>query len=148
MSVTLTLARATDFDLLDRLVAAHHAEAGIEQPPEARAAALAPLLDGTAHGAVYLIGPPRSPVGYMVIGFGWSVAKGGVEAKIDELFIRPGVRRRGMATEALVSLMQALARHEVRAVRLEVSPQNEAAQRLAERLRFVPDRAIGQSRQL
>ena len=53
------------------MVAAFHAEAGIAQDDAGRRAALAPLLEGSPYGAVYLIGPARAPVGYLAVCFTW-----------------------------------------------------------------------------
>ncbi|SFP09118.1 GNAT family N-acetyltransferase [Tranquillimonas alkanivorans] len=136
MSVTLTLAQDDDLDRLTRLVGAYHAHAGIEQDAEATRAALEPLLGGTPHGVAYLIGPPKSPVGYIVISFGWSVTRGGLTGTVDEFFIREGVRGRGMGSEALSRLMPALARHGLKALHLEVPQDAPRAHALYKRLGF------------
>lgn len=138
MSAALTLAGPDHLDRLVTLVTAFHAEAGIEMSDEQRRAGLVPLLDGIPHGAAYLIGPPRAPIGYVVITFGWSVEFGGLDAIIDELYVRPGVRGRGIASEALVALPRALATGGLRAIHLEVDRDNEAAVKLYRRAGFRP----------
>lgn len=138
MSAALTLAAPEHLDRVVALVAAFHAEAGIELSDEARRAGLAPLLDGIPHGAVYLIGPPRAPIGYVVITFGWSVEFGGLDGIIDEIYVRPGVRGRGIASEALIALPRALAAGGVQAMHLEVDRNNEAALKLYKRAGFKP----------
>ena len=99
MSAALTLAKPEHLDRLVALCAAFHEEEGITQSDDQRRAALGPLVEGLPYGAVYLIGPPRAPIGYIVICFGWSVEFGGLDAIIDELYIRPGVRGRGIASD-------------------------------------------------
>jgi ribosomal protein S18 acetylase RimI-like enzyme len=136
MSAALTLAAPEHLDRVVSLVAAFHAEAGIEMSDEDRRAGLAPLLDGIPHGVVYLIGPPRAPIGYVVITFGWSVEFGGLDGIIDELYVRPGVRKRGIASEALIALPRALAEGGLRAIHLEVDRDNKAALRLYKRAGF------------
>ncbi|NNE52083.1 MAG: GNAT family N-acetyltransferase [Sulfitobacter sp.] len=138
MSAALTLAKPENLDRLLPLCAAFHADAGIEQTDDARRAALSPLLEGSPYGAIYLIGPARAPIGYIVICFGWSVEFGGLDAIIDELYIRPGVRGRGVATEALIALPRALSSAGLRAVHLEVDRANEAAIKLYRRAGFHP----------
>ena len=138
MSASLTLGAPDHLDKLVTLVTAFHEEAGIEMSDEARRRGLAPLLDGIPHGAVYLIGPPRAAIGYIVICFGWSVEFGGLDAIIDELYIRPGVRGRGIATEALLALPRALAQGGLRAVHLEVDRSDAAAVKLYTRAGFKP----------
>ena len=124
MSASLTLAKPDHLDKLIALVTAFHVEEGIELTDEARRAGVAPLLEGIPYGAAYLIGPPRAPIGYIVITFGWSVEFGGLDAIIDELYIRPGVRGRGIASEALIALPRALAGGGLRAIHLEVDRTN------------------------
>ncbi|GFE51741.1 hypothetical protein So717_34940 [Roseobacter cerasinus] len=138
MSAALTLAQPEHADRLDALVAAFHAEHGIDLPEDARRAGLAPLLDGSPHGAAYLIGPPRAPIGYVVITFGWSVEFGGLDGFIDEIYIRPGVRGRGIASETLQSLPRALAGAGLKALHLEVDRTAEATQKLYTKAGFKP----------
>lgn len=130
----LTLAGPDDLERVVPMVEAFHAEAGIEGA-ELRPA-LQPLLDGSPHGALWLIGPSRAPVGYIVVSFGWSLEFGGLDGLVDEFYIRDGVRGRGMGSEALVSLVQELARSGVRAVHLEVHDENAPAERLYSRIGF------------
>ena len=61
MSATLTLATQEHSEKVLPLVAAFHAEEGLSKSDEAREAAVLPLLEGTPHGALYLIGPLRAP---------------------------------------------------------------------------------------
>ena len=138
MSTALPLARPEDLDRLLPLVEAFHSEEGIVQDDEARVAALMPLLDGSPLGAIYLIGPTRAPVGYIVITFGWSVEFGGMDAFVDEFFIRPKVRGRGMGGDTLTALAGALGDAGVRAFHLEVDYSNETAKRLYLRSGFQP----------
>lgn len=138
MSAALTLAKPEHLDKVTALCADFHAESGISQDDEARRAALAPLLEGSPYGAIYLIGPPRAAIGYMVVCFGWSVEFGGLDAILDELYIRPGVRGRGIATESLIALPRALAAGGLRAIHLEVDRENATAQRLYARAGFKP----------
>ncbi|MEO0379092.1 MAG: GNAT family N-acetyltransferase, partial [Pseudomonadota bacterium] len=126
MSAALTLATVDHFDRLMPLVTAFHAEAGIETDEATRAEGLRPLLEGSPLGAAYLIGPPRAPIGYIAVSFGWSLEFGGMDGFVDELFIRPGVRGRGVASEVLLTLPRALADVGLKALHLEVNAQDTA----------------------
>ena len=137
----LTLARPEDLDRLLPLVEAFHADQGIALDDATRRAALQPLLDGSPHGAVYLAGPRRAPIGYIIIAFGWSVELGGMDGFVDEFFIRPGVRGRGIGSEILNALPRALAGAGLRALHLEVARDNTRARALYEKLRFAPREA-------
>lgn len=138
MSAALTLAQPDHVDRLDALVAAFHQEHGIALGAEARRAGLTPLLDGSPHGAIYLIGPPRAPIGYVVVTFGWSLEFGGLDGFVDEIYIRPGVRGRGIASETLQSLPRALAGAGLKALHLEVDRKADNVQRLYARAGFSP----------
>lgn len=132
----LTLAEASHIDVLMRLVADFHHEAEITQEEDTRRGALLPLLEGSPHGAVYLAGPARAPIGYVIVCFGWSVEFGGMDGFVDELYIRPGVRGRGLGSEILLTLPKALAKAGLRALHLEVAGDSARARKLYERTGF------------
>jgi len=136
VTARLHLAGPDDIDRLLPMVAAYHAHEGIATDEAHRRSALVPLLDGSPHGAVWLIGMARAPVGYIVVTFGWSVELGGMEGFVDEFFIREAVRGRGMGSEVLASLLPELTRAGLRALHLEVATGNAGALRLYERHGF------------
>lgn len=136
MSAALHLAKPEHLDRLLPLIAAFHAQEGLEQTDETRRDALAPLLDGSPYGAVYVVGPARAPIGYVIVTFTWSMEYGGLDAMIDELYIRPAVRGRGLAGEVLQKLARMLKDAHVHAVHLEVHADNPDAHRLYEKSGF------------
>ena len=139
----LNIARTDDLDRVMRLVADHHAESGVEQDPEARRAAILPLLEGSPHGVIYLIGPARAPIGYVAVSFGWSIEFGGMEGVIDEFYIRPGVRGRGIGTEVMHTLPRGLAKAGLKAMHLEIGRDSAGARRIYEKLGFQAREANG-----
>jgi len=132
----LTVARTGDLERLLPMVAACHAETGRDSDEALRRDGLAPLLDGSPHGVVYLIGPPRAPIGYALLSFGWSVARGGLTAQLVEFHIRRAVRGRGIGSEVLVSLPRALAGAGLRAIDVEIDAADTRARAFFARLRF------------
>lgn len=136
MSAALHLAKPDDLPRLQSLVARFHVSEGIQQSDEEREAALRPLLEGSPHGAAYLIGPRQGPVGYIVVSFGYSVEMGGIAGFVDEFYIRENVRGRGMGSEVIRTLIPALAEYGVKALHLEVDHTNDKAKRLYGRLGF------------
>lgn len=138
MTQVLHLATPEDLDKVHRMVAAYHAFEGFETDEETRRAAVAPLLEGSPHGAIWLIGPRMAPVGYVAVSFGWSIELGGLDGVIDELWIREAVRGRGMGSEALLALQKALKAAGIVSLSLEVARGNVTAQRLYERAGFKP----------
>lgn len=136
MTQILHLAAESDIEKLAPMIAAYHALEGIETDEDHRRAAVAPLLEGSPHGAIWLIGPKMSPVGYVAVTFGWSIEMGGLDGFIDEFWIREKVRGRGMGSEAVATLIKSLKGAGLRALHLEVSPGNTRAQSLYGRLGF------------
>lgn len=118
-----------DLDRVTALAGQFHAEMGRDLTDVERRAAFAPLLDGSPHGAAYLFGPARAPTGYLVISFGWSVEFGGLEARIDEIFVRDKVRRRGIGSEAINAIARALAAAGVLVLHLEIDADRPDARR-------------------
>ncbi len=135
---SLHLAGPDDADRVLPLVAAFHAERGFDTDAEHQAGAIMPLLEGSPHGAIWLVGPRKAPVGYIVVTFGWSVEFGGLDAIVDEIYIRAAVRGRGMGGEALDGIAKALREAGVRALHLEVDGKDARAQRFYARARFQP----------
>lgn len=138
MTAAIHLATPQDAAKLLPLIEAFHAEMGIDSDAEHRATALSPLLEGSPLGAVWLFGPTKAPVGYIILTFGWSMEFGGMDANVDELFIRPSVRGRGIATEALAEISKSLQGTGIKALSLEVDREDAATQRLYTRAHFTP----------
>lgn len=138
MSASIHLAGPEDEDRVLSLVAAFHAEQGFELDPAQRRAAIHPLLSGSPYGSVYLIGPQRAPIGYVAVTFTWSLEYGGLDAALDEVYLRPGVRGRGIASEVVSAICKRLFEAGVQLIDLEVDRDNAAARRLYQRMGFEP----------
>jgi hypothetical protein len=136
VSAALHLAGPDDMERLLPMVAACHAEEGIGSDEAHRRAGIGPLLQGSPHGAIYLIGPRVGHVGYIVVSFGWSLAFAGMDGFVDEFWIRPGVRGRGMGSEVLATLIPALEAAGLKALHLEAGVANAGARRLYARHGF------------
>ena len=134
----MTAIRLVTFDDLPHLtplVAAFHQEEGIVSDPKQRDRALIPLLEGSPHGAVYMIGPRNSPMGYVVFSFIWSVEFGGLEAMVDEVYLRHNVRGKGIGKSILKRLFRTMAAHGVHSLSLEVhtkTPKQSSFTRLSD----------------
>ncbi len=140
MTKLLHLAASDDIERLLPMVAAYHVFEGIETDDAHRRAAVEPLLSGSPHGAIWMIGPKMAPVGYIAVSFGWSIEMGGLDGFIDEFWIREKVRGRGMGSEALAGLQATLRDAGVMALHLEVSAENEQAARIYAGAGFEPRR--------
>ncbi|SPF80201.1 GNAT family N-acetyltransferase [Pseudoprimorskyibacter insulae] len=132
----LQLAGPEDLQKILPMVAAFHAEMGYGTDEAHHEQAIAPLLEGVPHGAIWLIGPRMAPVGYVVVSFGWSVEYGGLDAILDEIYVRPKVRGRGMGSEALAGIAKGLREGGVRALHLEVAGDDAKTQEFYARAHF------------
>jgi ribosomal protein S18 acetylase RimI-like enzyme len=136
MSAALHLAGPEDAEKLLPMIAAFHDGEGIASDAAHRKAAIAPLLEGSPLGCIYLIGPRAAPVGYIALTFGWSIEMGGMDGFIDEFYIRANVRGRGMGTEVLLALLPKLEAAGLTALHLEATTQKPELQRLYARAGF------------
>jgi len=112
-------------------------------------AVLAPVPDAYIENTFRELGSPRplaeaffflcggEPVGYCLLTSAFSTEAGGRVQWIEELYIRPEWRGRGLARELFAGL-KARRAPDVRRFRLEVEPDNEAAKRLYRRAGFGP----------
>lgn len=120
MSTAINLGGPADEERLLSLMARYHDERGLAYDDLHRANVAAPLLEGSPLGAVWLIGPQRAPLGYVLVTFGWSVRFGGMIGWVEEVFIRPSVRNRGIGTEVLHAVAVSLGQAGIRALQVRV----------------------------
>ena len=125
------LATPDDLDALLAHVADFYAEDRIALRRERVRAGLAGLLADPAHGAVLLLSTPEAAfVGYITLGWCFSVEQGGRFVLLDELYLVPAVRGRGLGRAAL-ALAAGWARGQgATVVRLEVNHHNARAKAL------------------
>ena len=103
--------RAADLALLERMVRDYYHEDGHRFDAVWQPAALRALVDGEPLGRGWLVMLAARPVGYVVLTLGFSVEAGGREGCLDELFLLPEVRGRGVGRRVLE-----LVEHEARAL--------------------------------
>jgi ribosomal protein S18 acetylase RimI-like enzyme len=91
-------------------------------------------------GHVWLIDEGGAPAGYAVMTLGYSLEFGGRDAFVDELYIRPAYRRRGLGRRAVEVVATYCRDTGVQALHLEVGRENEAAQALYRQAGFADRR--------
>ena len=133
MTSAIHLAGPADLPRITSLMARYHEEAGLPYDAAHRETVTSPLLDGSPLGAVWLIGPARAPLGYILVSFGWSVKDGGMVGWLEEIFIRPSVRKRGIGTESLHAVTVSLRDAGMTALHARLNANNEAAARFCRR---------------
>ena len=89
------------------------------------------------YGRAWLARVDGEAIGYGILGFGFSLEYDGVDAFVDELYLRPAWRGRGIGT-AILNVMESACREAgVTALHLEVDHVNADGQRLYRRHGFV-----------
>ncbi|WP_296424067.1 GNAT family N-acetyltransferase [Yoonia sp.] len=142
MTTAIHLAGPDDGDRVLALIQRSHEERGLPHDDAHRAATILPLLDGSPLGAVWLIGPARAPLGYVMITFGWSVDLGGLIGWVEDIFIRPSVRKRGIGTEVLHGVARTLGQANLRALHANVPDGDNPIARFCAKVGFGHDRTL------
>jgi ribosomal protein S18 acetylase RimI-like enzyme len=136
---------ATSADL-EAVLALHRdffAEDGYAFREEESRANLALLLDDSSLGRLFVLDDGGTVTGYLVLTFSFSLEFHGRDALVDELYIAPGHRGRGLGTKALAAAEAACRELGIRAIHLVVERYKTKAQDLYHRLGFMPyDRII------
>jgi ribosomal protein S18 acetylase RimI-like enzyme len=133
--VSLRAVRPSDLPLLTRMAIAFNDEDGHPLSPAGRRA-LKQLCAGTPHGRAFMIERQRAIIGYVVIGLGFSIEYGGIDAFLDEFYIDQTHRGAGAGTAALQALDEIARKMKVKAMNLEAMEANDRAGRLYERMGF------------
>lgn len=133
--VNLRPAGRGDLGALTRMATAFNKEDGHPLSAAGRRA-LKELCVGTPHGRAYMIKRQGQVVGYIVIGLGFSVEYGGIDAFLDEFYVEEAQRGSGLGTKALAQLIKIARAIKVVALHLEAMPANDGAARLYERFGF------------
>lgn len=99
MSPTIRLATSADVPLLVDLMHEFYAESHVPLDRHEAGASFAHLLGDRTRGAVWLLAAGQAPAGYVVLTVGFSMEYGGLDAFVDDLFVRPAFRRKGFAAQ-------------------------------------------------
>jgi ribosomal protein S18 acetylase RimI-like enzyme len=95
------------------------------------------FLRGSDLGKAWLIEVYNKSAGYVILTLGFSFEYHGREAFIDELYVEPEFRGRGLGTHAMKFAAEQAIALGVNAIHLEVDPQNDDALNLYRRLDYV-----------
>jgi GNAT superfamily N-acetyltransferase len=133
-------AEAADLPVLLPLVREFYRHFGYPYDEPHKREALERLLQNPSLGRVWLLAAgdrARPPIGYLVLVFSFSLESNGTTASIDEFFIEPASRQRGVGTAVLRRVEDACRELGVTAVHLEAEDGNAQATALYLREGFV-----------
>ncbi|MEJ7813220.1 MAG: GNAT family N-acetyltransferase [Gemmatimonadaceae bacterium] len=129
-------ALAGDIPQLVALMAEFYAEAGYPLPTVAATRTFADLLGDARLGRVWLLEAAGAPAGYIVLTISFSMEYGGLRGFVDDLFVRVAYRGQGLATAGLAEVQRMAEALGVRALLVEVGPENDTARRVYGRSGF------------
>ena len=128
--IDLQLVGETDLPAVLPLIADYHAFESVSSTADEREAAARTLLAHPDFGALWLVRADGRNAGYIALCRGFSIEFNGFDAFIDEFYLAPEFRGRGIGTRVL-ELIRAEARAgDINALHLEVARDNAPARKL------------------
>jgi ribosomal protein S18 acetylase RimI-like enzyme len=114
------------------LIAMAKAFHGQDEPPfgAASEAAALQLARGSPFGRAWLVMLDSKPVGYVVVTLGFSLEYGGHDGFIDDLYLAPEVRGRGLGDQLIRFAIGEAGKLGIRTLHLEVEAGNDRASAL------------------
>ena len=139
----IRLARMEDVGGLVGLMTEFYAEAGFPLDPEPARRAFTHLLGDAALGRIWIAEDAGAPIGYLVLTLGFSMEFGAPRGFVDDFFIRPAARRRGLGAAMLAAVRDYCLGAGIAALLVETGLEGHPARRLYHRAGFVgSDRAL------
>lgn len=131
------LATAADSELLLQFMREYYAYDGHAFDENPARTALLAFLREPLYGLAWIVLDGDTPVGYIVLTFGYSLEYLGRDAFVDEFYLRDTYRGRGWGRKTLELVEREARAREVRALHLEVVRKNTAASAFYRRAGFV-----------
>jgi len=135
VTIALRLATPDDFAEVFPRTRALNDHEGIDVTDEVLEAALRRLLGDGSLGGVWLALRDGLVIGYALVAFAYDLEFGGRDAWLTELWIDDAARGSGSGRAVIEALDAELRAHDIRALHLQVRPENPA-KRLYERAGF------------
>jgi len=129
MDVMFEIAREADADALLAMARAFHSEDGHPLDPMGEAAVVR-IATGEPLARAWIVRNRRTALGYVVITLGYSIEYGGPDGFIDDLYVIPEARGRGLGKKLLEFALIEAAGLGITTLHLEVGTENEHACRL------------------
>lgn len=130
MSVIFQPAQASDIEILAQFVKEFHSLDDYPYDPIVTRTVLNDIISNENLGRVWLICDDKTPVGYIVLTFGYSLEYRGRDAIIDELYLQSTHRNKGYGKAAINVVATACQELGIQAVHLEVEAHNHVAHKL------------------
>ena len=136
-------AQAHDVPRLVEFMASFYAESDFVLDRERAAAAFTALLADPRLGRVWIMQHEAVDVGYVVVTFAFGMEYGGLIAVVDDFYVEPAFRNKGIGTAGVAEVRRVCSREGIRGMSVEVGGENAAAQAVYRHAGFVHlDRAL------
>jgi GNAT superfamily N-acetyltransferase len=135
LSLLVRRASIDDVDSLVALMREFYAEAGIGLEPGPAAAAFRAVLEEDV-GVVWLAVRDGQPIGHLVLTLGFSMEFGGTRGFVDDFFVQPGERGRGVGAAILEDVKGSCAALGIRCLTVETGLEGHPARSLYHRAGF------------
>ncbi len=136
MTVHYVLATADDLPTLLALSQEFYALEELHFDATQAPQTLLTFLENEHFGRLWLIWVDTQVAGYVTLTFGYSLEYGGVDAFVDEIYLRPAFRHQGIGTQTFLFVETKSRELGVKALHLEVLADNEKAYALYTRLGY------------
>ncbi len=131
ISFQLVQAGLGDAGTIDPMVKSFHIEEGAIVSDRVRRNTVETLLANPAFGRIFLVElADGARAGYAALAFGFSLEFGGRDAFLDELYILPAYRGRGLGGATLAAVNNWVEAEGICALHLEVEKANKTAKQL------------------
>jgi len=130
MTLELILGKPRDLELVLPLVCAYHEFEGIDSTESRRKSAVGRLLGSANLGGIWLIQSGGTLCGYIVLCRGFSIEFDGFDAFVDEFYLLPEYRGRGIGGRVLKEIKSKARALDINSLHLEVARDNDRARRL------------------
>jgi ribosomal protein S18 acetylase RimI-like enzyme len=130
MPIAIRRATTEDIPLLVNMMQEFYAESNFMLDRQWATTSFSKFLSDNSHGAAWIGSHHSDPAGYVVMTIRFSMEYGGLDAFIDDLFVRVPYRRQGLGRILLDELFAECQRRKVLAVHVEVGQNNIAANAL------------------
>jgi GNAT superfamily N-acetyltransferase len=126
-----------DVNVLVALMSNFYAEANFTLPAAAAARAFSALIAEPQLGAVWLAELDTKPVGHVVLTTVFSMEYGGLRGFIDDLYVQPAARGRGIGAALLAAAREQASARGLRALCVETGLADHPARSLYSRAGYV-----------
>ena len=129
-------AQITDTPLLATLMTEVYAEAGFALNYDAAQLTFERLIRSPQLGAIWLLESESMPAGFIVLTLAYAMEYGGQRGFVDDFFVRPAFRKRGLGAAGIAAVKAHCLANGVRALFVQTGPANDVAQRVYRRAGF------------